>query len=157
MNALHPNTVIIWRVRGIVGALVLGTGVGLLELLLLAPEGIQVVRTGGLTGGLAVVAVIFAIVWPPLRYAHWRWSVEPDRIVIRRGVIWRTHSLVPRVRIQHVDTRNSPLQRWLGLSSLIIYTAGTRGADVEIPGLTGPDAERLREELAALEELDERP
>ena len=55
-----------------------------------------------------------------------------------------------------MDTRTSPLQRWLGLSSLVIYTAGTRGADVEIPGLTADDAERLREELAELEELDER-
>jgi membrane protein YdbS with pleckstrin-like domain len=48
------------------------------------------------------------------------------------------------------------MQRWFGLSSLIIYTAGTRGADAEIPGLASEDAEALREELARLEELDER-
>jgi membrane protein YdbS with pleckstrin-like domain len=39
---------------------------------------------------------------------------------------------------------------------LIVYTAGTRGADVEIPGLAADDAERLREDLARVEELDER-
>lgn len=157
MNALHPSTVIIWRIRGIVGALVLGVTIGVLELFLLRPEGLLTTRSGILTGAVTAAALIFALLWPGLRYAHWRWSVEPNRVVIRRGVVWRTHSLVPRVRIQHVDTRNSPLQRWLGLSSLIIYTAGTRGADVEIPGLASEQAEHLREELAELEELDERP
>ncbi len=96
------------------------------------------------------------MIWPRLRYRYWRWQVEPDRVLIERGVLWRSRSLIPRVRIQHVDTRSSPLQRWLGLSSLIIYTAGTRGADAEIPGLAAADAEALREELAQLEELDER-
>ena len=76
--------------------------------------------------------------------------------MIERGVLWRARSVIPRVRIQHVDTRTSPLQRWLGLASLVIYTAGTRGADAEIPGLAAEDAERLREELAQLEEPDER-
>lgn len=156
MNPLHPSTVIIWRIRGIVGALVLGLTIGALELFLLAPEGLVTTPDGLLTGAATALTLVFALLWPPLRYAHWRWSVGPDRVVIRRGVVWRTHSLLPRVRIQHVDTRNSPLQRWLGLSSLIIYTAGTRGADVEIPGLAAEQAERLREQLAELEELDER-
>jgi membrane protein YdbS with pleckstrin-like domain len=70
--------------------------------------------------------------------------------------VWRSRSLIPRVRVQHVDTRTSPLQRWQGLSSLVVYTAGTRGADAEIPGLATEEAERLREELAHLEEMDER-
>jgi hypothetical protein len=44
----------------------------------------------------------------------------------------------------------------LAALSLVIYTAGTRGADASIPGLAADDAERLREELARLEELDDR-
>ncbi len=82
--------------------------------------------------------------------------MEADRVLIQKGVIWRSRSLIPRVRIQHVDTRSSPIQRWLGLNSLVIYTAGTRGADAEIPGLEVGQAEELREELAQLEELDDR-
>ncbi|NIR44291.1 MAG: PH domain-containing protein, partial [Gemmatimonadetes bacterium] len=49
----------------------------------------------------------------------------------------------------------SPLQRWLGLTALVIFTAGTRGADAEIPGLAADEAIRLRDELARLEEIDE--
>lgn len=157
MNALHPRTVIIWRIQGVIGAVLFAVAAGLLDLLVLAPAGLQVIRPGVIAGALTLLALVMAGWWPALRYAHWRWAVRPDRVLIQRGVVWRSRSLVPRVRIQHVDTRTSPLQRWLGLSSLIIYTAGTRGADVEIPGLTAEEAERLREELAKLEELDERP
>lgn len=156
MNSLHPRTVILWRVGGFTAWLVLAALVALLELIILDPNDIQLIRPGLITGLVAALGLAHAWGWAPLRYRHWRWAVQPDRVLIERGVIWRSRSLIPRVRIQHVDTRTSPLQRWLGLSSLIVYTAGTRGADVEIPGLTEGEAERLREELAELEELDER-
>lgn len=155
MNSLHPRTVSLWRVRGSLIALALAILVGVLMLVLL-PEAPSPLRPGPMALGIGVAGLAAAWIWPPLRYRHWRWSVQPDRVQIQRGVIWRSRAAIPRVRIQHVDTRTSPLQRWLGLSSLVIYTAGTRGADVEIPGLTADDAERLREELAELEELDER-
>jgi membrane protein YdbS with pleckstrin-like domain len=156
MDSLHPRTVILWRAWALTLWLILAALVALLELAVLAPAGAQPITTGFLTGLVAALGVAYTLGWPPLRYRHWRWAVEPDRVLIERGVIWRSRSLIPRVRVQHVDTRTSPLQRWLGLSSLIIYTAGTRGADAEIPGLTAADAERLREELAELEDLDER-
>jgi hypothetical protein len=36
------------------------------------------------------------------------------------------------------------LERKFGLASLTIYTAGTEGADMRIPGLEQIEAERLR-------------
>lgn len=130
--------------------------VGLIEGLILAPAGIQLIVPGAIAGLTALFLVGLSILWPGLAYRFWRWQVEADRVLIQKGVVWRSRSLIPRVRIQHVDTRSSPLQRWLGLNSLVIYTAGTRGADAEIPGLAADEAERLREQLAQLEELDDR-
>lgn len=155
MNSLHPHVKAIWRISGLLTALLLAAATASLEALLLTPRGIALFFPGGAAGLVFAASLLFALVFPSLRYRYWRWDVEPDRITIQKGVVWRSRSLIPRVRVQHVDTRTSPLQRWLGLSSLIIYTAGTRGADAEIPGLTRDDAERLREELARLEELDE--
>lgn len=156
MKALHSRVVDAWRAAGLIATVALTAAVGLLEGALLAPRDLALFRPGLLTALVGVGGVAAALLWPPVRYRHWRWQVEPDRVLIQRGVLWRSLSLIPRVRIQHVDTRSSPLQRWLGLASLIIYTAGTRGADAEIPGLAAEEAERLREELARLEELDER-
>ncbi|MGD8867314.1 MAG: PH domain-containing protein [Gemmatimonadales bacterium] len=156
MNRLDPHITTVWRLTGLIAAAVLTTVIGMLEWLVLSPEGITLFVPGGLTALAGAVALARALYWPTLRYRYWGWLVDDDRVIIEKGVVWRSRSLIPRVRVQHVDTRTSPLQRWLGLSSLIVYTAGTRGADVEIPGLAADDAERLREDLARVEELDER-
>ncbi|MEE9133469.1 MAG: PH domain-containing protein [Gemmatimonadota bacterium] len=156
MNPLHPRIIVVWRLAGLLAAVFLAAAVGAFEHWVLARENMTLIAPGVLTGLVAILGLALALFWPPLRYRCWRWEVLPDRVLIQRGVIWRSRSLIPRVRVQHVDTRTSPLQRWLGLSSLIIYTAGTRGADAEIPGLAAEEAERLREELARVEELDER-
>ncbi len=156
MNPLDPRVTIVWRITGLIFALPATAIVGLIEGLVLAPVGIRLIAPGVIAGLVALFLVGLSVLWPGLAYRFWRWQVEADRVLIQKGVVWRSRSLIPRVRIQHVDTRSSPLQRWLGLNSLVIYTAGTRGADAEIPGLTADDAERLREELARLEELDDR-
>ncbi|MGD2215314.1 MAG: PH domain-containing protein [Gemmatimonadales bacterium] len=156
MNPLDPRVKIVWRLSGLIFALPLIAIAAVIEGALLAPEGIRLFAPGVIAALAALVALGLALLWPGLRYRFWRWQVEADRVLIVKGVVWRSRSLIPRVRIQHVDTRSSPLQRWLGLNSLVIYTAGTRGADVEIPGLAADEAERMREELARLEELDDR-
>jgi membrane protein YdbS with pleckstrin-like domain len=157
LNPLDPRVTIAWRLTGLIFALPATAIVGLIEGVVLAPVGIRLIAPGVIAGLAALLIIGLSLLWPGLRYRFWRWQVEADRVLIVKGVLWRSRSLIPRVRIQHVDTRSSPLQRWLGLNSLVIYTAGTRGADAEIPGLAADEAERLREELARLEELDDRP
>ncbi len=156
MSPLDPNVVIAWRASGAIGAAAITAVIAALELILLLPQRIVVLAPGALTGMAAVFAFGLALLWPGLRYRFFGWQVSAEQVVIQKGVIWRSRSLIPRVRIQHVDTRTSPLQRWLGLSTLVIYTAGTHGSDAEIPGLAQGEAEHLREELAKLEELDDR-
>lgn len=156
MNRLHPHITAVWRLTGLLGAGLLTAATGAFEAFVLVPAGVTPLVPGALTACAAVLGFTHAISWPTLRYRFWGWLVDDDRVIIEKGVIWRSRTLIPRVRVQHVDTRTSPLQRWFGLASLIVYTAGTRGADVEIPGLAAADAERLREDLARVEELDER-
>ncbi len=156
MNSLHPSITTVWRLSGLIGAAFLTAVIGALEVLVLSPGGFALFMPGVLTAIAGLLGFAHALCWPTFRYRFWRWIVDDDRVLIHKGVIWRSRSLIPRVRVQHVDTRTSPLQRWFGLSSLIVYTAGTRGADAEIPGLAVEEAERLREDLARVEELDER-
>jgi membrane protein YdbS with pleckstrin-like domain len=53
-------------------------------------------------------------------------------------------------RVQHVDTRQGPIERALGLATVVVFTAGTVGAMVAIPGLRPGDADLLRDRLVAL-------
>jgi uncharacterized protein len=103
-----------------------------------------------IVAGIVVLGGVLGLFWPPAQYRGWSFRMRERDLWVRFGVLWRTVSVIPYSRIQHVDTRHGPVERWLGLSSVIIYTAGVRGADVAIPGLAADEAEALREQLARL-------
>lgn len=85
--------------------------------------------------------------WPVLEYRHTSYRVDGLGIQIRRGVYWRAAIHVPRSRVQHTDVSQGPLERRYGLGTLVIYTAGTDHAKVDLPGLEHGVALRLREHL----------
>ena len=145
-NRLNPRVVAIWFANVAVLALVLGAAAvvavrfGPLDFDLGLALPVAVALLVLLLGGLHTVA----------RYRNWRYVVESDAIYLERGVLTRTRTVVPFVRIQHVDSSRSPFQRLLGLASTVVYTAGSRGADVTVPGLTAADAADLQERLKRL-------
>ena len=85
--------------------------------------------------------------WPPRAYAHASYRVDGQGIEIRKGVHWREVINVPRSRVQHIDVSQGPVERRFGLGTLVIYTAGTDHAKVEIEGLEHGLALRIREHL----------
>lgn len=147
MNRLHPRIRIVWTIRAVVLAAVVG---GLLA------AGRAAV---GLPWWLPVVAtVVVLLVGVPLaiaRYRRWGYEVRDDALYLERGVITEVRTVVPLVRIQHVDSRRTPVERAVGLASTVVYTAGTRGSDVRVPGLTPEGARDLRERLKRLAILTE--
>ncbi len=96
--------------------------------------------------GLAALSVILGYV----KYRAWRFTLRNDHVYLEHGVFIKVRSMVPYVRVQHIDTRRSILDRLLGLSKLVVYTAGSRGADVTIPGLLPERAEEMQQELRDL-------
>lgn len=152
LRPLHPRVVRAWRVRGLVWppavALLLLLGTGIV---------VETMPAWLLPAVIAAAAATLAVVLvaAPLRYRAWGWAVREADVFLRRGVLIRTTSIVPYARIQHVDTRRGPVDRWLRLATLVIYTAGVRGAVLEVPGLDAEEAEALRDHLAALSGLDD--
>lgn len=143
MNRLHPRVRVVWAAQAAVAAAVL-TGVTVavdrlaVGLPVWAPPAVLVVVLG-VGVGLALA-----------RYRVWRYEVRDDALYLERGVFTRVRTVVPFVRLQHVDSSRGPVQRLLGLASAVVYTAGSRGADVRIPGLTPAGADDLRERLKRL-------
>jgi membrane protein YdbS with pleckstrin-like domain len=85
-----------------------------------------------------------------LRYRRWSYEVREDSLFLERGVVTQTRTVVPYVRIQHVDASRGPVERAFGLATAVVYTAGSRGADVSIPGLTPERADDLQDRLKRL-------
>jgi membrane protein YdbS with pleckstrin-like domain len=100
--------------------------------------------------GAVVFAAFLEALWLPfLEHRRWGYALGEDALTVERGVIVRRVTSVPVGRIQHVDTRQGPLERLLGLVRLQVVTASGMGADVVIPGLDEVDAKELSAELLA--------
>ena len=97
---------------------------------------------------VAVLALAWqAFSWPVRAYHHTSYRVDELGIEIRKGVFWRVVINVPKSRVQHIDVSQGPLERRYGLGKLVIYTAGTDHAKVELEGLEHGRALRVREHL----------
>jgi uncharacterized protein len=85
--------------------------------------------------------------WPARVYRHTSYRLDDQVFEIRRGVFWREIVSVPRSRVQHTDVSQGPLERAHGLGTLVVYTAGTDHAKVDLHGLDYETALRIREQL----------
>lgn len=142
-RTLDPRIRTVWVIQSGISAAILGVVAAIAFALL--PVGGAWVGSAVFTG-LFLVGVAFAV----LRYRSWSYEVREDSLYLERGVLTRVKTVAPYVRIQHVDARRSPIERVFGLATTVVYTAGSRGADVSIPGLTPERAEDLQERLKQL-------
>ena len=93
------------------------------------------------------MAVLGLVLAPELRWRRWRWEVREHEIDIRHGTFAITRTLVPMLRVQHVDTKRDLIQQALGLATVVFHTAA--GAN-EIPALDGGEAGLVRDRIAEL-------
>ncbi|WP_227376150.1 PH domain-containing protein [Haladaptatus halobius] len=143
METLDSRVRIVWLAGVLVAAVLVGGAlVGVQRFLIELAVWLVAAAT------LAVVALGAAYV--VFKYRVWRFEIRDDDLYLERGVFTRVTTVVPFVRVQHVDTQRGPIERLVGLGSVVVYTAGSRGADVTIPGLTPERASDLQRRLRNL-------
>ncbi|WP_397536363.1 PH domain-containing protein [Rummeliibacillus pycnus] len=100
------------------------------------------------------IAFIFLGVYlfPKIRWDHWRYEVREEEIEIQRGLFIVERTLVPMVRVQHVDTAQGPILKRYNLSSMSISTAATTHT---IPALSVEEADQLRVRISELARVAE--
>src|SRR5690554_937496 len=106
----------------------------------------------------AAMTLFFGLFWSSRRYQFTAYVRTTEAMWLRRGALWRLTRAVPLNRIQHVEVRQGLLERPFGLAHLTLYTAGSGGADLSIPGLLVTDAEAMKAALIstiAVEPTDE--
>jgi membrane protein YdbS with pleckstrin-like domain len=101
------------------------------------------------TGIAAPLALLAVLLLPGRRYRAWGYDQREDELLVKHGRLIRQLTVVPFGRVQHIDIAQGPLQRALGLATLVLNTAGTRGAAVKLPGLRPADAEAMRDHIRA--------
>ncbi len=139
MEKLSSQVKIYWIIKSLITGLILGTvlsvglhiSLGFLWLTVLA---------------LLFLPTLFSL-FSIYRYRNWGFEVKNSYLSIQFGVITKVSMKIPYVRVQHIDTNRGPIERILGLASVRVYTAGSSGADIRIPGLKRSRAEELQKEL----------
>lgn len=150
-HALDPRVISLDQLVGTIGVVAAAAGslVGLGVFRLVADDVPPWVRALPFAAwlGLLVLGLWYARTWPPRAYRHRSYRVDERGIEIRHGVHWRVVINVPRSRVQHIDVSQGPLDRRYGLGTLVLFTAGTEHAKVEIAGLEHGRALAIREHL----------
>jgi membrane protein YdbS with pleckstrin-like domain len=141
---LHAHVVWHWRASSLLGV------AGLAGVLLLLDRLADAYVPTMLIPIVVGLALVTAWMWAPLEYQSWSYQVREQQLWAQRGVLSRTTSVIPYVRIQHVDTRQDVVERALGLARVVVFTAGIRGAELVLPGLPADEANQLRDRLAEL-------
>lgn len=149
---LDPRARSLWRVTGALQALPILAG-GAFSSYVLHNNGVAAYLAALPALGALVFAVLLVVLLPPLLWSRWRYEIRLLEVDLQRGLLRVTRTLVPMARVQHVDTRQGPLQRRFGLSTVVFYTAAGPN---EIPQLASSTAGEVRDRIAELtREADE--
>ena len=142
---LDPRAKLLWRLTGALQAVPILAGGAFASYVLAGQVPIYLALLPLLAA--AALNVLFVLVLPPLLWRRWRYEIRSLEVDLQRGLLRVTRTLVPMARVQHVDTRHGPLQRRLGLSTVVFYTAA---GPTEIPQLAQKTAAEVRDRIAEL-------
>ncbi len=97
----------------------------------------------------AIAWTLAAFVWARARYAALGYRLGDDAtLTARAGVLTRSTWVVPEDKVQAVAVVSSPFQRRLGLSTVLVETAGAGTGRISIVDLEHPAARRVADRLS---------
>jgi len=100
-----------------------------------------------------IVAALPTVIFPPLflvflflgwvRYSTMRYTFTDEGVSMRWGRMFRREIILNYARIQDIHLRSNLVERWFGLSRILVQTAsGSAGAEMTIEGLKEYEAVR---------------
>lgn len=146
LTKVHPNYAHALRVQTVLAAIPAMVGALVAELAL---RKLDVLPPGLIAGTALLIAVLLVIRIPQSRFNARGYQMGTDRLRVVRGLMFRSDTVVPFGRVQHIDVNQGPLERFFGIATLTLHTAGNHNASVSLPGLGEPLARDMREAIRA--------
>ncbi len=146
LTRLHPHYAHALRVQTSLMAPPALAGALVLESAFLGEAGFP---SGIIAGPVLLIALARIIRIPSRRYGARGYHMGGDRLRVVRGLLFRSDTVVPFGRVQHIDVNQGPLERFFGIATLTLHTAGNHNASVSLPGLGEDLAREMRETIRA--------
>jgi membrane protein YdbS with pleckstrin-like domain len=143
LSRAEPGYRYVLRIRSLIFWLPVTIGAVVADQLLLVPTPLHNVPSIAVTF-LALLAVIFI---PHRRWGRLGYALHPKMLQVVRGWLFHVDTIVPLVRVQHIDVTRGPLDKAFGTASLVVHTAGTHNSIVVLPGLAPDRASEIRDEI----------
>ena len=134
----------VMRISTLLGGLPAATGATAADILWVGSLGLP---AGFISLAAWLLLAICAIVLPSRRYNRIGYAMSSAELRVARGFFFRTDTIVPFVRVQHIDLEQGPIERRYGLSSLVVHTSGTHNSTVTLPGLRTEVATTMRDTI----------
>lgn len=150
-NRISPKGLKVWRLYGWIYTIILALtaiGGGVLVYIFEGPWWIYAIEAIV----LVLVAYFIIFLFPKVRWLRWRYEVRESEIELQHGLFIVKRTLIPMVRVQHVDTSQGPILRKYGLAEISISTAATVHT---IPALVMSEADELRSRISVLARVAE--
>ena len=146
LDTVSPKLASVLRVSAVIGA-------AILLAVVIGAEAVLATLGWPVPGVVLTVWLAYAI-WsigfrPPRLTRAWGWRLDDADFHVAGGLLFHTHTIVPLVRIQHIDVAQGPIERAYGVATLIVHTAGVESTAVALPGLTTDQAGEMRDAIRA--------
>ncbi len=143
LSRAEPGYRHVLRIRSMLFWLPLSIATIVADQLLLAPTPLHGVPSIAITV-IALLAVIFI---PHRRWGRLGYALHPKMLQVVRGWLFHSDTIVPLIRVQHIDVTRGPLDKAFGTATLVVHTAGTHNSIVTLPGLSPDKASAIRDEI----------
>jgi len=97
------------------------------------------------TLGVPIVGLAAVVVAPQRVYRRLRFRLTERLLQVVRGWLFHVDTVVPLVRVQHIDVTRGPLEKMFGVATLVVHTAGTHNSIVTLPVLAPERAAQIRD------------
>ena len=102
---------------------------------------------GALPALIALIGISGIIVAPERIYRRLGYAIDGRLLRTVRGWLFHVDTVVPFVRVQHIDVTRGPFDKMFGTATLVVHTAGTHNSIVALPGLSPERAAEIRDAI----------
>jgi uncharacterized protein len=103
--------------------------------------------SGALPAVVGLIGLSGTIVAPDRVYKRLGYAIDGRLLRTVRGWLFHIDTVVPFVRVQHIDVTRGPFDKMFGTATLVVHTAGTHNSIVTLPGLSPERAAEIREAI----------
>ena len=141
LEPVEPGYKNVLRVRFLIFWLVIWVAAAMFDRILLQ----ETEFAGFPTIAVFVIAAAGVLTAPQRIYSRLHYRLTEKLLQVVRGWLFHVGTVVPLVRVQHIDVTRGPLEKMFGVATLVVHTAGTHNSIVTLPGLAPERAAQIRD------------